>query len=367
MLASLVEKTIRFLDDEEAQNARLPAQLRSQLARERCDKVLPGFGEFGRDLNNPVPVNGVLGELIYLSSLQTHSGIPLCFHRIGSSNSIDIFETCSYDGGRWDVLYLSPYFPSKSRFAPEGYVIDRTHSRNMMKGTTLEIGEFPKFVCQGALECSKRLLGIAITDLRLKQFESDPIRPRPSQHLDLLADIKYTDKSFIGPDGAVTSLGRDSCLTAIFEESAVTTMAAVKSSNELWPTTLNASFEEEIGYLILSTMVIAVFATTRPAGNAAATADQLVLTVLKQLAKGRDIGPFRRRYVQRFETLRELDFIRTKEEFNVNELSLHIGRWLSGENDMLLGMTCYGHLGIAFQGIVEAIKQMRPESDRASE
>ena len=193
----MVRKTLAFLDDEEAQNARLPAELRRQLATGPCEQVPTAFGEFGRSLTNPIPVNGLLGELTYLSQLQTTSGIPVCFHRIGSFNSVDIFETYALDGGKWDVLYLSLYFQKKSRKLPTGYQFDSASpTRRLLKGTTLEVGDFPKYISNAAVECCERILNVRLVDMRLKFLEDAPLRSRPSAHQTLIDQIKIHDKSF---------------------------------------------------------------------------------------------------------------------------------------------------------------------------
>ena len=64
----LFKKAIRFLDDEFAQNNALPENFRQVLAESpSCDLIPNAFGEFGRTLTNPIPVNGPVGELVYLS------------------------------------------------------------------------------------------------------------------------------------------------------------------------------------------------------------------------------------------------------------------------------------------------------------
>lgn len=78
-------------------------------------------GEFGRSMQNPIPVNGPVGEIIYLSQLRTENGLPLMFHRLGSAGDrVDIFELVSLDGTHWDVLYLDLYSIRKSRLTPAG-------------------------------------------------------------------------------------------------------------------------------------------------------------------------------------------------------------------------------------------------------
>src|SRR5450759_204396 len=51
-----------------------------------CDKLPTGEGTFG-SINNPIPVNGLLGEIKYLGKLRGKTGHPVFFHMIGSVRS----------------------------------------------------------------------------------------------------------------------------------------------------------------------------------------------------------------------------------------------------------------------------------------
>jgi hypothetical protein len=116
----IFEKVIRFLDDEAAQNNALPENLRNGLLQNAaCDQIPNGFGEFGRTVTNPRPVNGPVGELLYLSRLERYDGVPIAFHRLGAHGNVDIFETVSENGRHWDLICLSLYYPRKSRACPQ--------------------------------------------------------------------------------------------------------------------------------------------------------------------------------------------------------------------------------------------------------
>ncbi len=104
----------RFLNDEHAQNNQLPESYRSEIQGGLdCDEISGASGEFGRSFQNPVPVNGPVGEILYLSNLRMKDRTPIMFHRIGSKNGADAFETVSLDGKVWDVLFLHPISPEK--------------------------------------------------------------------------------------------------------------------------------------------------------------------------------------------------------------------------------------------------------------
>jgi hypothetical protein len=105
----------------------------SQIANEilaglDCDALPNSNGNFG-SITNPIPVNGLMGEIKYLGKLRGKTGYPIFFHRIGSTNSpvtkntIDIFELVCHDSTQWNKLYLDPYHPRRSNLAPDGYVL----------------------------------------------------------------------------------------------------------------------------------------------------------------------------------------------------------------------------------------------------
>jgi len=127
---AIFRKIDRLMSDEKVQNAQLPEPFRSEVSRGlSCDELAGATGEFGHDLRNPIPVNGPLGELIYLSNLRTTDLTPILFHRLGSIGKVDIFEIVSFDASLWDILFLDPYHPRKSRQAPGGYQIASKEGR----------------------------------------------------------------------------------------------------------------------------------------------------------------------------------------------------------------------------------------------
>ena len=93
---------------------------------EDCDKVKGAYGEFG-SVNNPIPVNGAMGEIKYLGKLRGKTGNALFFHRIGSTSScicehrVDIYETVCMDGTQWNTIHLDFYHPRRSNLVPPSY------------------------------------------------------------------------------------------------------------------------------------------------------------------------------------------------------------------------------------------------------
>src|SRR3546814_10801196 len=66
----------------------------------RSSDLPNGSGPFGFTETNPIPVNGPIGQLAYLSRLETQSGQRILFHRLGAIDKVDVFEAVTFDGSR---------------------------------------------------------------------------------------------------------------------------------------------------------------------------------------------------------------------------------------------------------------------------
>lgn len=99
-----------------------------------CDQLPDGTGPFG-SLDNPIPVNGSIGEIKYLAKLRGTTGREVMFHRIGSMSSsvtedpVDCYEVVCMDGTQWNRLYFDCYHPRRSNLTPEGYTLTRFNKR----------------------------------------------------------------------------------------------------------------------------------------------------------------------------------------------------------------------------------------------
>lgn len=121
--------------------------------QEACDEIPNSTGEFGHSKTNPIPVNGIKGEIKYLNRLRCTCGVGIIFHRIGSltvskiKDEVDIFETVCLNGTHWDVLYLHMYHPRRSTITPKGYTFSKYHplySKNILAfGSHTKINNFP--------------------------------------------------------------------------------------------------------------------------------------------------------------------------------------------------------------------------------
>jgi hypothetical protein len=122
----MFEKVERLLRDDDAQLELVNPELREILKRAPFyDKSPDGSGPFGLCITNPIPTNGPVGELAYLSRLVASDGERILFHRIGAAEKIDIYEAVTFSGSRWFLFYLDMYHPKKSRLAPAGFILSK--------------------------------------------------------------------------------------------------------------------------------------------------------------------------------------------------------------------------------------------------
>ena len=86
---AIFEKLHKLLESDAEQNNTLPEPFKSQIAGGlNCDAFPNAHGDFGRAPSNPIPTNGPLGEVIYLSRLPTSAGSPVLFHRVRAASGI---------------------------------------------------------------------------------------------------------------------------------------------------------------------------------------------------------------------------------------------------------------------------------------
>lgn len=120
----------KIIDDENYQLEVLGPAKNIFLTYPSFDVNPDGMGPFGFSETNPIPVNGPIGEISYLSRLETKNGDRLMFHRLGSANlpnaigetkTVDIYEAVSINSNEWFIFYLDFYHPMRSRALPDGF------------------------------------------------------------------------------------------------------------------------------------------------------------------------------------------------------------------------------------------------------
>lgn len=133
-LRDALEKIRRILEDEQYQLEMIHPAMRAMIeSRPAYDRDPNGTGPFGFSETNPIPVNGSIGQLAYLSKLETNRGERILFHRIGAVGTIDVFEAVTFSGSEWFILFVDLYHPRRSRLTPDGFRF------------TQEVGQFSGF------------------------------------------------------------------------------------------------------------------------------------------------------------------------------------------------------------------------------
>lgn len=124
----------RMIGDEKFQLELLDPVMKEMIeSAPAYDKDPHGAGPFGFTESNPIPVNGPIGQLAYMSKLETQSGQRILFHRLGAMDTVDVFEAVSFNGREWFILFVDLYHPRRSRLVPDGFRF------------TKELGQFSGF------------------------------------------------------------------------------------------------------------------------------------------------------------------------------------------------------------------------------
>ncbi len=188
----IFERLYEFLSSEAQQIDQYPHSLKSRmLAGSNADQTPDGFGYFGLSQTNPIPVNGPIGEILYLSALRA-GGKRLLFHRLKSINEIDVFECVAIDGSHWGVLYLDMYHPRKSKRAPDGYAIAKDNV--LLSGVTQKVDDFPRSLYSAVVSYSEKRLGLSIADPSIRIAVESQGFVRPLSHAKRLDEISVPSK-----------------------------------------------------------------------------------------------------------------------------------------------------------------------------
>lgn len=189
--AAVFEKLSDFLNSDAVQNAAMPDDIKAILSVGGAVDYLAGAtGEFGRTATNPIPVNGPVGEVTYLSALTTADGRGVWAHRLGSRDRIDIFEVVSDDGKEWCLLYLAPYHPRKSKLVPKGFRFRDPPRVRGIFATNQHVPDFPLSLHEAIRDWSKATLGIPLVSSGLRSAIQSASFQRPAHHISDLEEIE---------------------------------------------------------------------------------------------------------------------------------------------------------------------------------
>lgn len=186
----------RLIDDEKFQLELIHPAMRALLeTAPACDKDPNGTGPFGHAVTNPIPTNGPIGQLAYLSKLETCTGQRVLFHRLGAIDKVDVFEAVTFDGSEWFILYVDLYHPRRSRLAPDGFSLTKDVAQ--FSGFTNFCPNFPyDFIDMksGMRESGLSMAYIAIS--RISKQISHRVFQRPPAHMARLERLTSCLTSF---------------------------------------------------------------------------------------------------------------------------------------------------------------------------
>lgn len=197
VLVEAKEQLSRFLNDEKLQNSLVPEEIRALILSGPDVDTLPGAdGEFGRDPRNPIPVNGPVGEVIYISSICTTAGSWLMGHRVGAIGTVDAYEVVSADGSFWDLLFFSMYHPRRSRLAPSGLQFDRRDEAFGLSACSIYVETFPRGISEAVASFAKGTLGLTgINKAGLRQRSNETRFIRPPGQIKKLEELKPSSQT----------------------------------------------------------------------------------------------------------------------------------------------------------------------------
>lgn len=186
----------RILDDEAFQLELVHPAMKAMLeSAPAYDKDPNGSGPFGFTETNPIPVNGPIGQLAYLSRLETQSGQRILFHRLGAIGTVDVFEAVSFNGAEWSILFVDFYHPRRSRLTPHGFRFSKDVAQ--FSGFHKFCENFPyDFVEKKASERESGLSMAYIAISKVSDQIQNRVFNRPLAHKDKLDLVKSRLSSF---------------------------------------------------------------------------------------------------------------------------------------------------------------------------
>jgi hypothetical protein len=225
---SEIASLTRLFEDESFQNSCIPGPKERVIGGASVDEIPGSFGEFGLTLTNPVPVNGAIGELVYLSSLRHFGKTPILFHRLGSLDEIDIYETVTVDGSEWNIVYFDLYHPRKSTKALKGYsIVAGDRSGYGLRGVNYLVPNFPHGLSKEVGNLARRMLGSSIVPPEVQLAEQTVRFVRPKDHLRARDELEV---HWVRRSGTYAEVAR-AILDLVFRE-----------SDELFP-----AYKEKVG------------------------------------------------------------------------------------------------------------------------
>jgi len=92
------------------------------------DEIPEGYGEYGLEVTNPIPVQGIPEANLYLQKLRWQ-GQPVTWDRLGSFGAknikmpVDCYQLSDQNSRTVGTIYISPYHRKMSNKAPVGFTL----------------------------------------------------------------------------------------------------------------------------------------------------------------------------------------------------------------------------------------------------
>ena len=194
---NIFEKVFQYLSSEELQNDGLPPFLKSRLEDNSEERSITKL--FGMTAEDPIRVNGSIGQIIYISQLRTPDDVGFIGHRLGSIDGLDVYEVCSEDFKDWRILFFDLYWLQKDRYAPGGLHVET--KTPFISAINKFSSKFPLNFWNDLMTCTKQLVGMPAVRTTIKNMD-ESLGKRPSEHLFILKSVIVQVRGEgIGDDG----------------------------------------------------------------------------------------------------------------------------------------------------------------------
>jgi hypothetical protein len=184
-IQDVFEKMYNMLQDEEIQNEGLDERLRAMLSENDSHRKLTQF--YGLSPDDPIRVNGPIGEQLYIAMLRGLDGQAVIGHRLGSIGRLDAYEIATTDFSQWAVLFFDMYYLSKDTAAPDCFVLDGSGARTLTSVNRFMVN-FPSNFYGELIEAVRAQVGFPLVNVSLRDIQSEGVR-RPVDHAGLMNQI----------------------------------------------------------------------------------------------------------------------------------------------------------------------------------
>ena len=178
-------RTKNMLYDEEIQNRNLDDNLQSILRQNEFRRARSP--SYGFSPNDPIRVNGPLGEQLYIAMLRGMDGQAVIGHRLGSLQQLDVYEVATSDFTQWAVLVFDMYYLSKDTVAPAGFTIDPSGIRTLTAANRF-MAYFPSNFYSELIDAVSEQIGFPLVNTLLGNIQSNGVT-RPAAHQELMNQI----------------------------------------------------------------------------------------------------------------------------------------------------------------------------------